>query len=295
MENYKLVEKIGKGTHGTVYLVKSLEEDKLVVCKLVNNKYKNHAFREISILSKINHRRIVTMVDSMVIKNSINIVLEYINHGSLETMIDFFRKCRIDPNNALGWSLISQIGDALYYLHSKKIIHRDIKPANILVSRFFVGEREYLEFKLCDFSLSTQCESYINDGHIVGTPFYMAPEMVSRGRYNHTIDVWGLGCCVFELMNLYKPFTGEDRMELFENIIKTTPICKEVWGDPMLNILTGRCLEKSERINAKAIARNEKARLNLAILELRIREHRIEQLEKRLDNLEKSKKQLRNE
>lgn len=287
MDNYTFIEKIGKGTHGTVYLLKSLDENRLVVCKSITGKYKNHAYREISILSKLNHRRVVAMLDSMVIKDSIYIMLEYINYGSVESMIEFFIKCNIRPTSSLGWNLLSQMSDALYYLHSKKIIHRDIKPSNILISRFYVREKEYLEFKLCDFSLSTKCEDCVEDGHMVGTPFYMAPEVVERARYSHTIDMWGLGCCLFELMSLRKPFKGEDRKELFKNILTQNPQDEISWEDSTLGLMVKKCMEKNNRINAKTIAKHEKSRLHLAILELRIKENRIEELEKRLKHIEK--------
>lgn len=289
MENYTFIEKLGKGTHGTVYLLKSQEEDKLVVCKSITEKYKTHAFREISILDKLNHRRIISIYDSMVIKNSIHIILEYINYGSLESMIDFFIRCKTIPTFSLGWNLLAQMSDALYYLHSKKIIHRDIKPSNILISRFFIKEKEYLEFKLCDFSLSTRCESFIEDGHMVGTPFYMAPEIVERERYGHSVDVWGLGCCVYEVMTLNKPFKGEDRKKLFRNILEEKPEELIDWEDKGLEMLVRKCLAKENRVNSKTIAKHEKNRLYLAMHEIKVKENRIEELEKRLRNIENIK------
>lgn len=136
MENYRFIEKIGRGTHGSVYLLKSQEGNSRVVCKSMPSKYKTHANNEIDILNKMNHRRVVKIIESMEIKSSVFIILEYANFGSLEKMIEYFSRQTLRPGTGLAWSLLSQLSDALYYMHSKKILHRDIKPANILVNKF---------------------------------------------------------------------------------------------------------------------------------------------------------------
>lgn len=288
MDNYQFLEKIGSGSHGTVYLLKSEDTDKFVVCKSFVSKYKTHAHREIAILEKIRHRRIVNMIESIIYKDSIYLILEYINFGSLDSMIQFFIKNNTTPSNSLAWSLLSQISDVLNYLHSKKIIHRDIKPSNILIGRFFVKNREYLEFKLCDFSLATKIEGNVVDKHVVGTPFYMSPEMISRNSYDHSVDVWGLGCCVLEVITLTKPFKGKNREDLFNKILNEEPEGK-IKDDPILESIVNRCLEKKNRITANALTKHEKIRLHLAMLELRLREHKIEELENKLSELENQK------
>ena len=100
MDNYAFIEKIGKGTHGTVYLLKdSNDKNKYAVCKTVTGKYKNHAYREIAILNKLNHRRIVNIIDNLIINDNICIILEYINYGSVESMIHFFTQMNSNNSN----------------------------------------------------------------------------------------------------------------------------------------------------------------------------------------------------
>lgn len=286
MEEYKLVEKIGNGSHGTVYLLKSIERNRCVVCKSVINKHKNHAYKEIAILSKLRHRRVVRLIDSVVLENSVFLILEHMNHGSLESMVSFFGKSLMAPTPSLGWSMMSQVADALHYIHSKNVIHRDIKPSNILVSRICTKHREFLEFKVCDFSLSTRSDGLVEDGCTIGTPFYMAPEVVAKSGYDCTVDCWGLGCCVYELLSLRKPFDGSTREELFQSITKRE-VVEGVSTDEVLDGLIKLCLKKCNRITSKAIVRHEKVRLNLAILEVRFKESRIEELEKKIEKLEK--------
>lgn len=283
MEDYKFVEKIGSGSHGTAYLLKS-KEDKCVVCKSIIGKYKSHAYREISILSKLKHRRVLKLIDSVVLGNSVFLILEHMNYGSLESMITFFSRSLVTPSANLGWSIMSQVADALNYIHSKKIIHRDVKPSNVLVSRFCANNREFLEFKLCDFSLSTRSDGLVEDRHAVGTPFYMAPEIISRSRYDSTVDCWGLGCCVYEVLSLKKPFHGATRKELFQDIVEKE-ITESISADKSLDSLIKLCLRKSNRITAKSIIKDENIRLSLAMLEIKLKESRIEELEKKLDEL----------
>lgn len=289
MENYKFVEKIGRGTHGTVYLLKTYDSNKYVVCKSVMEKYLTHAEKEIGILSRLNHRRIVQLLDTVHVNSSIFIILDYANYGTLEKMILYFIRNNIRPSINLAWSLISQISDALYYLHSKKIIHRDIKPANILVHKFWVRDGEYLEFKLCDFSLSASVEEHqqeMEDGATVGTPFYMAPEIISKERYGPSVDVWGLGVVLYEVLNLRKPFTGTNRKELYQSILSKEISRDEICQDEALAELVEKCLVKRNRAAAKSIAKTEKVRLNLTLLELKYRESRIEALEKKIKEFE---------
>lgn len=289
MENYKFIEKLGRGTHGTVYLLQiNGEEDKFVVCKSVLAKYKIHGRREVEILKSLSHRRIVKLLDSMEIKRSMFIILEYANYGTVEKMISYFSKNGIKPKTSLAWSVLSQISDALYYLHSKRIIHRDIKPANILINKFSVRDNEYLEFKICDFSLSTSIEELNHDkATTIGTPFYMAPEIISQQRYDTTVDIWGLGVVIYEILNLMKPFSGNSREELYKSILTKEITKEEITNDDALAEIVYMCLSKNDRISAKSIAKSEKVRLNLTMLELKYRESKIEILENKIRKFEK--------
>ncbi|KAI4292999.1 NIMA (never in mitosis gene a)-related kinase 6 [Pancytospora philotis] len=300
MENYRFIEKIGRGTHGTAYLLKSHEKssNRLVVCKSVLEKYHGHAHREISILGQLNHRRVVRKLDDVVVNGSVYIILEYANYGTLENMIHYFQRTRARPGPGLGWSILSQVSDALYYIHSKRVIHRDIKPANILVNKFWVRGSEYLEFKLCDFSLSTVVARgpgerlningpCVCENGTVGTPFYMAPEVVERRAYGATVDVWGLGVVLYEALSLTKPFKGANREKLYREIVEREVQPGEVCSDASLSSVVLESLGKAARPTARELAKKDNVRLHLTMLELRYRESRIEALEKRLSELEK--------
>ena len=106
------------------------------------------------------------MTDILYVEKGIYILMEYANYGTIESMIKYFSKNKIKASYNLIWSIAARVLDGLKHLHGKGIIHRDIKPANILISKTEINGKEYLEFKICDFSLSEQKES-IHDKCIV--------------------------------------------------------------------------------------------------------------------------------
>lgn len=289
MEKYRFIEKLGRGTHGTVYLLETIDDQKYrVVCKSVIEKHLKHARKEVSILSEICHRRIIKLKEYVQIEGTGFIILEYANHGTLDTVVKFFIQKNRKATSYLLWSVISQVSEALEYLHRKKIIHRDIKPSNILINQIPCVNEEILEFKICDFSLAVQTKKegeYIESA-VVGTPFYMAPEVVSRERYNNTVDVWGLGVTLYEMSTFSRPFKGENRGELY-NSIKKDSVKKGFVSDKCLEEIVLMCLLKDGRPTSRYLFEMEKVRLHLASLELKIKDNKIDLLEKRIRMLEK--------
>lgn len=285
MEKYKFIEKLGRGTHGTVYLLEDPDKKDLV-CKSVIEKHLKHAKREVSILSSLSHKRIIKLVEFVQAKGSSFIILEYANRGTLETVISFFIQRNRKATDFLLWSVFSQVAEGLEYLHSKNIIHRDIKPSNILINSLEYNKEEILEFKICDFSLSYKLEDDFIESSIVGTPFYMAPEIVSKNKYNTSVDIWGLGVIVYEVSTLTKPFQGESRTELYKQIRKQQ-IKSGFIKDKDLEEIVIKCFYRNNRISAYEILKNCSVRLHLAVLDMKIKDLKIEELESKIKMLEK--------
>lgn len=108
-------------------------------------------------------------------------------------------------------SYLNKIAYALEHCHSQDIFHRDIKPENIMFGKDG-------NIKLIDFGLSIHAEKINNKKEVVGTPYFIAPEVLS-GKYDKQCDIWSLGVCVFSLMNKNKfPFDGGSLEELFYKI-----------------------------------------------------------------------------
>ncbi|EOB15039.1 Serine/threonine-protein kinase Nek6 [Nosema bombycis CQ1] len=288
MDKYSFVEKLGRGSHGTVYLLETNDSRRVrVVCKSVVEKFIKHAQKEVSILKELNNKRIIKLIEYIQIKGSSFLILEYANHGTLDTVIKFFIQKNRKASQYLLWSVISQVAEALEYLHKRCIIHRDIKPSNILINQIPSKIDDILEFKLCDFSLAMELkqeDDYL-ESTLVGTPFYMSPEIIQKKKYNNTVDIWSLGVSMYELATLNRPFIGENRAELFNSIL-TNEINMNIIEDEYLRDLISMCLQKDNRPSSKWLSSQDKIRLHIANLENKFKDSRIAYLENRLKILE---------
>lgn len=121
----------------------------------------------------------------------------------------------------------------------------------------------------------------------------MAPEIVARRPYGLTVDVWGMGVVLYELLTLSKPFKGTTRRELFDTIINKDISSDSICSDVDLELLIKSCLLKTDRPSARTIAKNEKVRLNLTMLELKYRESKIEILGSRIKEYELMEKSVK--
>lgn len=133
MGKYKFISKIGSGSHGCVYLVKKYGKLARCVCKTYFQKYNKHAKKELEILKTLNHKNMIKYKNHEKYEKNYFILLEYINYGNLENLMNFFKNKHLSHKPIL--SIFSQIINGLYYLHRKGIIHRDIKPSKILLSK----------------------------------------------------------------------------------------------------------------------------------------------------------------
>ena len=113
---------------------------------------------------------------------------------------------------SLIWSYFIQICYALEYLHKNNIIHRDIKTCNILVSH-----NNYI--KVGDFGVSKILKKGKLASTVIGTPVYMSPEIINSNLYDHKIDIWSLGCVLYEMIMLKPPFNSKSIYHLMKNIL----------------------------------------------------------------------------
>ena len=124
-------------------------------------------------------------------------VMEYCEGGDLNQRLVTLRQANmaLNEDTIIGW--IFQLSLGLAYLHSKKILHRDMKPANCFIAPRATGE----DLKIGDFGLSVALEGGKKRSR-VGTPSYLAPEVLQMDAYGDAVDVWGLGCIAVEMMTM---------------------------------------------------------------------------------------------
>jgi hypothetical protein len=145
-----------------------------------------------------------------------HIVMEYASGGTLAKRIaladgEYFDESQI-------WEWFVQIVDALRYVHSRGVLHRDLKPANIMLSG-----AEGRTVKLGDFGIAKILGKEERAATIVGTPHYLSPEVCSGQQYNVKSDVWALGCVLYELAALRKPFDGSNLPGIIFSIMRNRP------------------------------------------------------------------------
>eukprot|EP01017_Pseudomicrothorax_dubius_P046202 TRINITY_DN8106_c0_g1_i3.p1 TRINITY_DN8106_c0_g1~~TRINITY_DN8106_c0_g1_i3.p1 ORF type:complete len:281 (-),score=88.91 TRINITY_DN8106_c0_g1_i3:204-1046(-) len=175
--------------------------------EIIRLKQVDHIMSEYKILGMINHPFIVNLEGFCQDDRYLYLVLEFISGGELFTYLRSVG--RLDPPHAAFYG--AQVASMFEYLHSKNIIYRDLKPENLLIH-----EDGYL--KLTDFGFAKIVEGRTYT--LCGTPEYLAPEILLNKGHGKPVDWWTLGILIYEMIAGIDPFTDEDPMQIYQNILK---------------------------------------------------------------------------
>lgn len=175
-------------------------------------------------MGKLSHPFIVSYRSSFIESNTLNIVMEYCRNGDLAQYLKMQNKKPL-PENKI-WKFFLQICLGLQHIHNNRILHRDIKTLNI-----FLGQDE--EVKIGDLGVAKMLSSNDFAMTMVGTPFYLSPELCEEKPYNEKSDIWALGCLLYELCTYRHPFEAQNQGALILKIIRGKyGVYKiEVWPD----------------------------------------------------------------
>ncbi|KAL3513571.1 hypothetical protein ACH5RR_026288, partial [Cinchona calisaya] len=241
---YMLGDEIGKGAYGRVYKGLDLENGDFVAIKQVSleniaQEDLNIIMQEIDLLKNLNHKNIVKYLGSLKTKTHLHIILEYVENGSLANII---KPNKFGPfPESLVAVYISQVLEGLVYLHEQGVIHRDIKGANILTTK------EGL-VKLADFGVATKLtEADVNTHSVVGTPYWMAPEVIEMSGVCAASDIWSVGCTVIELLTCVPPYYDLQPMPALFRIVQDDhpPIPDSL--SPAITDFLRQCFKKDAR------------------------------------------------
>lgn len=218
---YEIVDEIGKGAMGVVFLARDPLIGRLVALKTFRigysvrdaelEQFRARFIREAQSAGILSHPNIVTIHD--VVEHSDDglafIAMEYVRGTNLKTLLQGDQPLTLP----FVVEVISQVAEALDYAHSHRVIHRDVKPANILIT---ADNR----VKITDFGIARLDTSNLTqEGQLLGTPNYMAPEQIQGKEVDHRADLFALGVVLYEMLTRHKPFQGENLTVVSHRIV----------------------------------------------------------------------------
>jgi serine/threonine protein kinase len=235
--------KIGEGAAGEVFSAIHKDDNKTVAIKQMNlaaqQKNLKLLLTEIDIMKNSNHKNIVHYFDSYVVDDRfLWVVMEYMSGGCLTDILEQFDTLQMTEQMIA--HVCQETLEGLRYIHSLHRIHRDIKSDNILL-----GAKG--EVKLADFGYAAQLTQQKSKRNtIVGTPYWMAPELIRGQEYDQKVDVWSLGIMAMEMAEGEPPYMDFPPLRaLFLITTKGIPPLKETdkWSHHFQDFVA-QCLEK---------------------------------------------------
>ncbi|KAF9453114.1 Pkinase-domain-containing protein [Macrolepiota fuliginosa MF-IS2] len=258
LNDYQLGDSLGKGAFGQVYrtyrssralnwatgetvAVKEIQLSNIPKAEL------GEIMSEIDLLKNLNHSNIVKYKGFVKTREYLYIILEFCENGSLHNIVKKFGKF---PENLVA-VYISQVLEGLVYLHDQGVIHRDIKGANILTNKDGT-------VKLADFGVASSVTAGAANAAVVGSPYWMAPEVIEQSGATTASDIWSVGCLVIELLEGHPPYHDLDPMPALFRIVQDD--CPPIpdGASPIVKDFLYHCFQKdcNLRISAKKLLKH---------------------------------------
>ena len=266
LEDFEILQVLGRGAFGFVAKVRSKINKKIYAMKQINFEKINEekaielCKREIKIHQKLEHPHIVKYYKNFEENNCLYAIMEFMDNKDMKNFIEVHEELNKPIKEETIWNILLQSISALTYLHNNNVIHRDIKPGNIFMNNDKI-------IKLGDFGVSAitkPVEGKFDNAEynetVVGTPAYMALEIMNNSEYDFNVDVYSLGCSFFEMCYFEKPriancvgidFDGNEHFKFKDNNITKN---LNYYSKELMNIINLMIIvDKKERKSSKEI------------------------------------------
>ncbi|KAG2444433.1 hypothetical protein HXX76_001186 [Chlamydomonas incerta] len=269
-DRFLIGEELGRGAYGQVYKGIDYQTGDTVAIKQISltgiaSDSLQSVMGEIDLLKTLNHKNIVKYIGSFKTRTHLYIILEFMENGSLASIIKP-NKFGTFPESLVS-VYIAQVLAGLQYLHEQGVVHRDIKGANILTTKDGL-------VKLADFGVAAklgELEERRDEltgggggggGHgvmaaaaapaVVGTPYWMAPEVIEMTQVTSSSDIWSVGCLIVELLTGYPPYFELNAMSAMFRIVQDPmpPLPEDI--SPLLRDFLMRCFMKDAKLRPDA-------------------------------------------
>uniref|UniRef100_UPI0037E7436E serine/threonine-protein kinase PAK 6b isoform X1 n=2 Tax=Semicossyphus pulcher TaxID=241346 RepID=UPI0037E7436E len=222
--------KIGEGSTGVVCIARERHSGRQVAVKMMDLRKQQRRellFNEVVIMRDYQHLNVVEMFRSALVEDELWVIMEYLQGGALTHIVS---ETRLNEEQTA--SVCEGVLQALSYLHSQGVIHRDIKSDSILLT---LDGR----IKLSDFGFCAQISKDVpKRKSLVGTPYWMAPEVISKRPYGTEVDIWSLGIMVVEMVDGEPPYFSDTPINAMKklrdeaapsvkNIQRVSPVLKD--------------------------------------------------------------------
>ncbi|MFT6079306.1 MAG: serine/threonine protein kinase/WD40 repeat protein [Planctomycetota bacterium] len=241
---FMILEELGRGGMGVVYLAKQKSLDRRVALKVMasgltlSKRHVERFRREAMATAQLRHRAIVSVHSLIEVDGSFALAMDFVAGRNLADMLDDLRLANREGEGVavgtLGLAsdkgyvaecamLVAEVASALAVAHQNQVVHRDLKPRNLMID-------DRRQVRLLDFglakSLDATRESLSMSGEITGTAHYMSPEqtLAKRVEVDHRADIWSLGVILYEILTLTRPFDGKNLQQIVYQICFQEPV-----------------------------------------------------------------------
>jgi hypothetical protein len=265
ISRYQVVDRLGLGGMGALYLARDPALDRLVAIKLLREDFDSRELRERfaregRAVARLTHPNIVMIFDVGEHEGQPFIAMEYVPGETLAAKI----RQREPISQSRRLQYLEDLCAGLEHAHKANIIHRDIKPANVMITP--QGALKILDFGIARWGESSMTES----GVMVGTLSYMSPEQMTGDSIDHRSDIFSVGAVAYELLSYQQAFPGGIKEGVLHKILASPPPPLESLGlglDPEVIAIVNRALEKQREARYQDLAtmRQELARARLRL------------------------------